>query len=145
MTTQRVEVDQLPSPLDVPLDDPGIPDDVAYLGAKLDRLAAAAEALGSQRDEPAANIRVFVAGVPQVWSVRTRIKLIRMVNDASATITMTIGSATYILRVRVDSDNLYPLPFIIEPGIALQFDGSASPVFRVYVVAYPEPERPFHT
>lgn len=135
-------------PLDVPElrpvpDIPGVPDDVQYLGEKLDAVLRAVEALGSQRDEPAATIKIFTAGVPQQWSVRTRIKLIRLVMDASATLTLTIGTATYLLRVRVDCDNIYELPFILEPGQEMVFTGTANTTFRAYVVAYPEADPRF--
>lgn len=125
------------------VDVPTLPEDTVYLAAKLDEVRRAVEALGSQRDDPAANIRVFVATTPQSWSVRSRIKLIRLVMDASATITMFIGTASYLLRVRVDSDNMYPLPFIIEPGQEVSFTGTANATFRAYVVSYPEADPKF--
>ena len=119
-------------------DIPAIPDDTLYLGEKLDEVRRAVEALGSSRDDPAPNIRVFKHGVGQVWSVRTRIVMIRMVHDASSNVSMFIGTASYFMRVRVDCDNLYPLPFIIEPGQELRFDlPVANTVFTVYVVSYP--------
>lgn len=123
------------------------PDVSDMMAARLDDVERALQALGSKRDNPAAHIHVFrenilFSGVyePFRWSVRMRWEFFQVVSDVFDRFTLRIGSASYRFATNgTGHDNIFNIPFVIDPGIDVVFDpDAAGNLFLVYVVAYPD-------
>lgn len=107
----------------------------------------AIDALGSKRDNPAPNIHVFRENVlfsgnyePFHWSVRMRWEFFQVVSDVFDRFTLRIGASSYRFSTNgTGHDNIFEIPFVVDPGIDVIFDPDASGnLFLVYVVAYPD-------
>lgn len=111
---------------------PGVPDDVLYVGDKLDRIALLLRTLVdgiAGRNTPAATIRAFPVGTDTripAYSVRQRLLYWIVCPSALAEVSLDVGTAE-ALRAQSNAETLIiPVEgaITIEPGQDVTLDGT---------------------